>query len=127
MVKTSLGQSQLVKYDFSKKILKKLIIFFIDPSSCVKFTQLLLVCISEWAVNYAITGNSLEPTKFKQTYMELLKSKVKFPQKNTYFQKKNENLTNSQIGEKKVPITNPPTNHLLHLWRLKIINRRRSS
>ena len=41
-------------------------------------------------------NNSLEPTKFKQAYMELLKSKVKFPQKNIYFQKKPDNVSQSK-------------------------------
>ena len=59
-----------------------------DPASCQKFSQLLLECISEWAVSYAMGDNPMEVTKYKQIYTDLIKFEVKFPQKNVYFQKK---------------------------------------
>lgn len=59
-------------------------------------------CIQEWAVKYALSGNGLEPTKYKSTYSELIK-KVKFPQKSIYFQKNKEptNNNNNKPPEKK--------------------------
>lgn len=48
----------------------------------------MLECISEWAVTYAMGDNPMEVTKYKQAYTDLMKSRVKFPQKNIFFQKK---------------------------------------
>lgn len=86
MVKVFLEKLQANSYKF--KLYCCFVVSIIDPASCQKFSQLLLECISEWAVSYAMGDNPMEVTKYKQIYTDLIKAKVKFPQKNVYFQKK---------------------------------------
>lgn len=63
----------------------------------MKFSQLLLECIAEWAVLYAQSGpNSIVPTKYKQFHSDLMKARVKFPQKHNYFVKAQPELSKSQ-------------------------------
>lgn len=63
----------------------------------MKFSQLLLECIAEWAVLYAQSGpNSIMPTKYKQFHSDLMKARVKFPQKHTYFVKAQPEISKSQ-------------------------------